>query len=276
MTTTIPQQTGTYLDRILVQTAKDVETRKALVSRDALFAKAAEQPEPINVTAALNRDHVTVIAEIKRASPSKGTFPVSVVPSEIATAYIDGGAAAISCLTDEPFFKGTLTDLEAVTRTSYSSQSPIGVLRKDFMLDRYQIDEARAFGASCILLIVAALDDATLADLHTYATSLGLSVLVEVHDEEEARRAVAVRSTLIGINNRDLRSFHVDLATTERIAPLLPPGTTVVGESGIFTPGDVSRLAAIGVAAVLVGESLILQDDRAAAVRALSGVSRVR
>jgi indole-3-glycerol phosphate synthase len=276
MTTTVPQQTGTYLDRILVQTAKDVATRKALISVDALRAKAAEQPDPIDVEAALNRDHVTVIAEIKRASPSKGTFPVPVVPSDIASAYIEGGAAAISCLTDEPFFKGSLTDLETVARTSYASRTPIGILRKDFMLDRFQIDEARAFGASCILLIVAALDDAALADLQAYARSLGLSVLVEVHDEEEARRAVGAGATLIGINNRDLRSFHVDLATTERIAPLLPPGTTVVGESGIFTPDDVARLADAGVAAVLVGESLILQGDRAAAVRALAGVPRVR
>ena len=276
MTTTVPHQTGTYLDRILAQTAKDLDLRKALVSVDALRAKAAEQPAPIDVEAALDRDHVTVIAEIKRASPSKGEFPVSVVPSEIAAAYRAGGAAAISCLTDEPFFRGSLADLETVTRTSYASRHPIGVLRKDFMLDRYQIDEARAFGASCILLIVAALEDATLVDLQAYARSLGLSVLVEVHDEEEARRAVAAGSTLIGINNRDLRSFHVDLATTARIAPLLPAGTTIVGESGIATAGDVARLADAGVAAVLVGESLILQADRAAAVRALGSVPRVR
>lgn len=276
MTTTVPHQTGTYLDRILAQTAKDLDLRKALVSVDALRAKAAEQPAPIDVEAALDRDHVTVIAEIKRASPSKGEFPVSVVPSEIAAAYRAGGAAAISCLTDEPFFRGSLADLETVTRTSYVSPHPIGVLRKDFMLDRYQIDEARAFGASCILLIVAALEDATLVDLQAYARSLGLSVLVEVHDEEEARRAVAAGSTLIGINNRDLRSFHVDLATTARIAPLLPAGTTIVGESGIATAGDVARLADAGVAAVLVGESLILQADRAAAVRALGSVPRVR
>lgn len=271
-----PRHTGTYLDRILAQTAKDVATRKALVSVDALRAKAANQPAPIDVEAALDRETVTVIAEIKRASPSKGTFPVSVVPSEIAAAYIDGGAAAISCLTDEPYFKGSLTDLEAVAQTSYAAQNPIGVLRKDFMLDRYQIDEARAFGASCILLIVAALDDAQLIGLQDHARSLGLSVLVEVHDEEEARRAVDAGATLIGINNRDLRTFHVDLATTERIAPLLPARTTVVGESGIFTVDDVSRLAEAGIAAVLVGESLILQEDRAAATRALAGVPRVR
>lgn len=276
MTTTVPRQTGTYLDRILVQTARDLEIRKGLISLEALRAKADEQPTPIDVQASLNSDQVTVIAEIKRASPSKGTFPVPVIPSEIAEAYIEGGAAAISCLTDEPFFKGSLTDLEAVSRTAFATRNPIGVLRKDFMLDRFQIDEARAFGASCILLIVAALDDPTLVDLQAYAKSLGLSVLVEVHDEDEAKRAVDAGSTLIGINNRDLHSFHVDLATTERIAPQLPTGTIIVGESGIVTPDDVARLAKAGVAAILVGESLIMQDDRAAATRALTGVSRVR
>lgn len=274
--TTTPMQTGTYLDRILVQTAKDLDARKALISVEALRAKAANFPAPIDVEAALKRDHVTVIAEIKRASPSKGTFPVSVVPSEIASAYIEGGAAAISCLTDEPFFKGSLTDLEVVANTAYAAATPIGVLRKDFMIDRFQIDEARAFGASCILLIVAALDDPTLLDLHTYARSLGLSVLVEVHDTEEAKRAIAAGATLIGINNRDLRSFHVDLATTEQIATLLPANSTIVGESGIANADDVARLAEAGIAAVLVGESLILAQDRAAATHALTGVRRVR
>ena len=274
MSTTIPQQTGTYLDRILAQTAKDLEARKTLISRQALQEKAAEQPRPVDFEASLRRETIAVIAEIKRASPSKGTFPVSIVPRDVADAYIAGGAAGISCLTDEPFFKGSLGDLENVSRQGFAANPPVGVLRKDFMIDRYQVDEARAFGASCILLIVAALDDATLADLQAYARQQGLSVLVEIHDEEELRRAVDAGATLIGINNRDLRSFHVDLATTECLAPMLPAGTTVVGESGIFTADDVARLGAAGVHAVLVGESLILQDDRAAATRALSGVPR--
>ncbi len=276
MSATIPKQTGTYLDRILVQTAKDVETRKALISIEALREKASQQPAPVDFEGALKQTNVTVIAEIKRASPSKGTFPVSIVPSDIASAYIAGGAAGVSCLTDEPFFKGTLTDLEVVSRVGFAASSPVGVLRKDFMIDRFQIDEACAFGASCILLIVAALDDETLVDLQAYARDLGLSVLVEIHNEDEAERAMTAGATLIGINNRDLHSFHVDLATTERLAPKLPLGTTIVGESGISTVEDVARLAASGIHAVLVGESLILQEDRVAATKALAGVVRER
>lgn len=276
MSATIPKQTGTYLDRILVQTAKDVETRKALISIETLREKASQQPAPVDFEGALKQTNVTVIAEIKRASPSKGTFPVSIVPSDIASAYIAGGAAGVSCLTDEPFFKGTLTDLEVVSRVGFAASSPVGVLRKDFMIDRFQIDEARAFGASCILLIVAALDDETLVDLQAYARELGLSVLVEIHNEDEAERAMTAGATLIGINNRDLHSFHVDLATTERLAPKLPLGTTIVGESGISTVEDVARLAASGIHAVLVGESLILQEDRVAATKALAGVVRER
>lgn len=274
MSATIPKQTGTYLDRILVQTAKDVETRKALISIETLREKASQQPAPVDFEGALKQTNVTVIAEIKRASPSKGTFPVLIVPSDIASAYIAGGAAGVSCLTDEPFFKGTLTDLEVVSRVGFAASSPVGVLRKDFMIDRFQIDEARAFGASCILLIVAALDDPALVDLQSYAKELGLSVLVEIHNEAEAERAMTAGATLIGINNRDLHSFHVDLATTERLAPQLPLGTTIVGESGIFTPQDVARLAASGIHAVLVGESLILETDRVAATKALAGVVR--
>lgn len=274
MSTTIPRQSATYLDRILVQTAKDVEMRKALISDEALREKASQQPAPVDFERALTQRNVTVIAEIKRASPSKGTFPGSIVPSEIASAYIAGGAAGISCLTDEPFFKGTLKDLEVVSRVGFAASPPVGVLRKDFMIDRFQIDEARAFGASCILLIVAALDDPALVDLQAYAKKLGLSVLVEIHDEDEAERAISAGATLIGINNRDLHSFHVDLATTERLAPQLPSETTIVGESGISTAQDVARLAASGIHAVLVGESLILQTDRLAATKALAGVVR--
>ena len=276
MSATVLKQTGTYLDRILVQTAKDVETRKALISIEALREKANRQSAPIDFEGALKQKHVTVIAEVKRASPSKGIFPVSIVPSEIASAYIAGGAMGISCLTDGPFFKGTLTDLEVVSSVGFAASPPIGVLRKDFMIDRFQIDEARAFGASCILLIVAALDDEVLVDLQSYAKRLGLSVLVEIHNEDEVERAITANATLIGINNRDLHSFHVDLATTERLAPQLPAGTTIVGESGISTPEDVTRLAACGVHSVLVGESLILQDDRIAATKALAGIVRER
>lgn len=267
-------ETGTYLDRILAQTATDLETRRASVSAGEMRARIAAAPPVVDVAAALRRETVTVIAEIKRASPSKGTFPVTVVPSDVARSYVAGGAAAISCLTDEPFFKGSLADLVEVVAVASAAEPSIGVLRKDFTIDAFQIDEARAYGASCVLLIVAALDDAQIRDFREHAEGLGMAALVEVHDEVEAERAVASGATLIGINNRSLRTFEVDLGVTERLAIALPAGTTIVGESGIFTADHVRRLADAGVHAVLVGESLIVQDDRAAAVRAIAGVRR--
>lgn len=267
-------ETGTYLDRILAQTATDLETRRASVSAGEMRARIAAAPPVVDVAAALRRETVTVIAEIKRASPSKGTFPVTVVPSDVARSYVAGGAAAISCLTDEPFFKGSLADLVEVVAVASAAEPSIGVLRKDFTIDAFQIDEARAYGASCVLLIVAALDDAQIRDFREHAEGLGMAALVEVHDEVEAERAVASGATLIGINNRNLRTFEVDLGVTERLAIALPAGTTIVGESGIFTADHVRRLADAGVHAVLVGESLIVQDDRAAAVRAIAGVRR--
>lgn len=275
MTTSL-KETGTYLDRILTQTAKDLDVRKAATTLDALHERAATMPDPVGVDAMFDREHVAVIAEIKKASPSKGTFPVDVVPEDVARSYIAGGVAAISCLTDEPFFKGSLNDLKAVSGVATKANPPVGVLRKDFIIDPYQIDEARACGASLVLLIVAALDDDQLLRYREYIESLGMAALVEVHDAEESARAVASGATLIGINNRNLRTFEVDLSVTERLAPELPGSTIIVGESGIFTAEHVERLAKAGVDAVLVGESLILQDDRAAAVRAIAGVPRVR
>jgi len=268
-------QTGTYLDRILARTATDLDDRKARTSVAELQERFADAPAPVDLPAALRRDTVTVIAEIKRASPSKGRFPVEFEPAEVAAAYVEGGVAGISCLTDEPFFQGSLADLASVTALASAHQPPVGVLRKDFIIDPYQIDEARAHGASCVLLIVAALDDAQLRDYREHAEGLGMSALVEIHEAAEAERAVASGASLIGINNRNLRTFDVDLAVTEALAPELPASTTIVGESGIFTAEHVARLASSGIHAVLVGESLIVQDDRAAAVRAIAGVSRV-
>lgn len=263
------RETGTYLDRILQRTAGTVAVSKAAVSPAEMAHRAAEAAPAIKPD--LQRDTVTLIAEFKRASPSKGVFPVEIDPVDVATAYIDGGVAAISCLTDAPFFQGSLADLEAVVATSAGR---IPVLRKDFTIDDYQIDEARAHGASMVLLIVAALDDAQLRDYRQHVEALGMTALVEVHDETEAERAVNSGASLIGINNRDLRSFVTDLGTTERIAPMLPPEATIVGESGIFSVDDVARMAACGVDTILVGESLILQSDRAAAVRALTSVRK--
>lgn len=265
--------TGTILDRILARTAVDVAARKRALPLAALNQAAARRPAPLGFTAALRGADISVIAEVKRASPSRGVFPVEVDPAEVAHAYIHGGAAAISVLTDEPFFEGSLDDLAVVATVAHGAGRPVPVLRKDFVLDPYQIVEARAFGADAVLLIVAALDDARLAELLDCAGEVGLDALVEVHDEAEMERAAAAGATLIGINNRDLRTFEIDLAVSERLAGNAPKGAVLVGESGVFTADDASRLRRAGVAAVLVGEGLIVAADRAAAVRALRGVA---
>lgn len=263
------RETGTYLDRIIAQTAKTVEASKEAISplKMATSARTASPPVPLSIP----DDTLGVIAEFKRASPSKGRFEVEVDPANVADAYSKGGAVAISCLTDEPFFQGSLDDLDTVVATVGSR---IPVIRKDFTIDSYQIDEARAHGASIILLIVATLDDRQLVEFIEHTHLLGMQALVEVHDDEEARRAMNAGAKLIGINNRDLRDFHTDLATTERIAPLFPTGTTIVGESGIHSIEDAQRMADAGCQAILVGESLILQQDREAAVKELTSVRR--
>lgn len=267
---TLVRETGTYLDRILAETVETIAADKLKTSAAEMAGRTRFAPQVI--PASFQRDTLTVIAEFKRASPSKGRFPVEVSPEDVADAYISGGAAAISCLTDEPFFQGSLDDLLRVVKISAGR---VPVLRKDFTVDGYQIDQARVNGASMILLIVACLDDVQLRDFREHAESLGMQALVEVHDEDEAERAVESGASLIGINNRDLRSFNTDLATTERIAPQLPQGTTIVGESGIHSVQDAERMVAAGCHTVLVGESLILQEDRAAAVRELASVRRM-
>lgn len=263
--------TGTVLDRILERTAADVSARKAATPMEALREFAAGRPAPVSLRDALSGSGVAVIAEIKRGSPSRGTFPVAVDPPAVAAAYLAGGAAALSVLTDEPFFQGSLADLRAATAVAHGRSSPAPVLRKDFMLDAYQVHEAYANGADAILLIAAALDDGRLVALRDEAAGVGMDALVEVHDEPELERVLALGATLVGVNNRDLRTFAVDLATTERLAKLIPSGVTLVAESGVFNRDDVERMGRAGAAAVLVGEGLIVQPDRAAAVRALLG-----
>ncbi len=264
---------GTILDRIMTRTAGDLEARKAAIPWDELERRAADNPAPVPFRAALASSTVSVIAEIKRASPSRGVFPVQVDPPAVARAYLDGGAAALSVLTDGPYFHGSLADLEVVVETAHQNAPAVPVLRKDFMLDRYQILEARASGADAVLLIVAALNDRLLRDLLRQAEELHLAALVEVHGEVEMKRAADVGASLVGINNRDLRTFEVDLAVTERLAPLAPRGALLVGESGIFSRDDVLRLGRAGIHAVLVGESLISSEDRARAVRELCGAT---
>jgi indole-3-glycerol phosphate synthase len=261
--------TGTYLDRILENTATELTQRKALVPLATVWAAADASPEPLPFAATLRQNAVAVIAEVKRASPSKGAIAADIVATDVAGEYIAGGASAISVLTDRTFFQGTIEDLEAVAALARASATP--VLRKDFVIDAYQIAEARAAGAAAVLLIVAALERARLAELHDAARQYGLDALVEVHDEAELETALGIGATLIGVNNRDLRSFNVDLATTERLATQVPDEVTLVGESGIRTREDVERLRQAGVHAVLVGETLMRAPDRAAALRELLG-----
>jgi indole-3-glycerol phosphate synthase len=262
--------TGTILDKILARTAIDVESRKALRPAIELERVIADRPPAVSLRDSLRRDGLSVIAEIKRASPSRGRFPVEIDPALVAADYIGGGAAGISVLTDEPFFQGSLDDLRIVERVAHGA-TPTPVLRKDFMLDEYQILEARAFGADAILLIVAALEIDRLVELLAFANASGVDALIEVHTEAETEIALSVGAELIGINNRDLHTFIVDLGVTERLAALVPGGTVLVGESGIFTGEDAARMANAGVDAILVGESLIVAPDRGAALRALSG-----
>lgn len=268
-------QTDTILDRILAQTASDAAMRKRQVAESALMERIDRSDRrPLNLANALRIDHVAVIAEVKRGSPSRGVFPVEVDPIAVSTAYHKGGAAAISCLTDGPFFHGSQLDLEEVADVAHRGDNAIPVIRKDFIIDSYQLLEARAWGADAVLLIVAALDDALLADLYQQTNDLGLSVLVEVHDEAEVERALKLNPSVMGVNNRNLKTFEVDLRITGMISSRVPAETLLVSESGIFSAEDVAQVAAWGADAVLVGESLIVQDDRERAVRTLAQVLR--
>jgi indole-3-glycerol phosphate synthase len=214
--------------------------------------------------AALCARRPAVIAEVKKASPSKGVMRADFDPVAIARAYAGGGAAAISVLTEERFFQGSARHLEAIR-----SAVEIPLLRKDFVFDPYQLAEARAWGADAALLIVAMLDDVQLRELHAAATELGLDVLVEAHTQDEVARAVGAGARIIGVNNRDLKTFVTTLATAERLRSLIPEGTLTVAESGIETAADVARLQAAGYDAFLVGESLMRAADPGAALQAL-------
>ena len=245
----------------------EVERRKALISQAELKRRADAASAPRGFARALaeaSRDGFGLIAEIKRASPSKGLIRADFDPAAHAADYQAGGAACLSVLTDAPYFQGHDEYLVAAR-----AACALPCLRKDFMVDVWQVAESRALGADAVLIIVAALDDATMADIETAALDHGMDVLVEVHDEAEMERALKLRSPLIGINNRDLRSFVTDIATTERLVGMIPEGRIAVSESGINSHADCTRLSAHDVRCFLVGESLMRQPDVTVATRTL-------
>ncbi len=269
--------THSFLETILhYKRTVELPDHKASVSDRTIRerAEAVRSPAQALATSLLRSDgHVALIAEIKRASPSKGILVKGTLnPAELAKRYAEAGASAISVLTDERFFMGTTTDLQDVHRAV-----SVPVLRKDFIVEPYQVYEARSIGADAVLLIVAALEDTQLADLYKLALSLTLTPLVEVHNERETERAMQLGARVIGVNNRDLNTFQTNLSTTERCAKLVhshTSSTVLVSESGIYTAQDVHQMAAMGVHAVLVGESIITSNDIAGQVRALSSVMR--
>ncbi|HEY2631200.1 MAG TPA: indole-3-glycerol phosphate synthase TrpC [Solirubrobacteraceae bacterium] len=249
----------TVLDRILSETRDTIEQRKLVVPLEALETQVVANTSSLRrarFQAALARPGIGVIAEFKRRSPSAGALRDVPNLEEIVTAYARGGASALSVLTEGPNFEGSLDDLE-LARASCD----LPVLRKDFLLDPYQLYEARLAGADAILLIVAALDQPTLAALHEQALALSLDVLVEVHDREELARAADVNARLIGVNNRDLRDFSVDVKRTFDLLDAMPDGALVVSESGIANAAQLAELERRGVAAVLVGETLMRAPD---------------
>ena len=261
--------TATVLDEILANTKLEAAARQSAVPLAEVMHSAAAAPAPHNFLAALVPEHVALIAEIKHASPSRGVLIDPFDPVALAQTYAANGAAAISILTDERFFQGHLDHLRAVRQ---SVQLPI--LRKDFVIDAYQIYESRAAGADAILLIVAALEDAQLQALHALAASLGMAAVVEVHNAAELERALRINPGVIGINNRDLKTFEVSTATTIQLAGRIPAGVVIVAESGILHAADVRSMGAAGAHAVLVGEGLLQAPDIAARVREFSSQPR--
>ena len=260
----------TILDEILAHKREELTAARAVRAPDELADRARGVAEPTRGfrRALVEAPPPRIVAEIKRRSPSRGEIRADFDPGACAKAYADGGAAALSVLTDAHYFGGSLEYLELARRSA-----SLPVLRKDFVIDPYQIDEARLAGADAVLLIVTALERDELVALRDHATEHGIDTLVEVKNEAELEVALGAGADLVGINNRDLRSFEVDLGVTERLAPGIPEGVVVVAESGIFTPEDLTRLEAAGSHAFLVGESLMREADIGRALRELRRTS---
>ncbi|TWP33571.1 indole-3-glycerol phosphate synthase TrpC [Leekyejoonella antrihumi] len=253
---------STVLEEIVAGVREDLAARQQTTSLATLTQRAAAQPPALDARAALAADGpIRVIAEVKRRSPSKGDLAAIADPAALAADYAAGGATAISVLTEARRFGGSLADLDAVRE-----RVRIPVLRKDFMIGEYQITEARAHGADIILLIVAALDDVLLKDLYQQASQLGMTALIEVHNEAEIDRAAAIDAQVMGVNARNLKTLEVDRGTFARLAPRVPPGCVRVAESGVRGPADVAEYAACGADAVLVGEALVTGGTPAQAV----------
>jgi indole-3-glycerol phosphate synthase len=262
-------KTDTILDKILAHKQTEIAECYGHSTLAHVQAQAAGMPPAQDFAAALHGDTVALIAEIKKASPSKGVLIENFDPAALAQTYTQNGAAALSVLADEQFFGGNIRNLAKARAVS-----PLPILCKEFIIDPYQIYEARAYHADAVLLIVMALEQPQLADLHALIRELGMAALVEVHNEDELERALAIGATLIGVNNRDLRTFVEDLDTTARVAARVPADVTLVAESAIRTPDDVRRMGQLGAHAVLVGEGLVKSGDIGAQVRAFSSQAR--